>query len=110
MIKMIESDQESVPDAAMEAVALLARAARLTVVFRRLFWVAMSGLALTIAVTVFGGWDAHPIWCLGLAGLGQAWMAGVALWAFQVYAHVEKLELRAAEMALARGAVPHVER
>ena len=89
------------PEAAREAAVLLARAARLTRLFRWLFWTAMAGLVPTVAAVVGGNWDAHPGWCLGVAGAGQAWLLGVALWAFRVYERIETLE-EAAKVAINR--------
>lgn len=82
-----------------EAVVLLARAARLTAVFRRLFWVAAAGLGLTGMVVVYGDWEAHPGWWVGWAVVGQTWMAAAAWWALRVYGRAEELEQEAARAA-----------
>lgn len=76
----------------VEVPSLRARVERLTVVFRRLFWVAAAGLALTGVAVVCGDWESRPGWWVGMAGVGQAWMVVAALWALRVYRQMETLE------------------
>lgn len=97
-----EAEAPSKSEPTGEIAVLLGQAERLTMVFRRLFWVAMAGVALTLAVVLCGDWEAHPGRCMAWASLGQTWLLGMALWAFRVYGRAEALE-QAAQAASARG-------